>query len=734
MSKILARENISYLISIVILLSTNLIFIQLPLSNTLGYEFSILNALLLVFISGLYSISYVKKNKNDFKLFLIQLISLAFIPLAISIVYSIFTMFCSFIDGLLFYLLIAFPAVFVGSGISMIIIFYTKKFHKSFFVLIIILLAAVPVLEIYFFPQVYFYTPLIGYFPGNIYDEGLSPDWKLFFHQIALLIYFIPIIFLFFKQKELINKRKLLFGSILIVSPIIFYLLSPTFGFTTTYSNLEYSLSKKVVTANTTLHFNNLSESEAKFIALNQQYYFERLQKVLNVKPLKNIDVYLFDSREQKKKLFGAGNADVAKPWQYSIYISKDSWANTLQHELVHVFSAEFGSGIFKLASGFNSAMIEGLAEAVDNNVDNLSVMELTTLAFKNDYKIKITDLFEGLNFFKQNSSLSYTYSGSFFKYLIENYGIEKVKYFYGNGNFEYVFKVDLLTAQKNFETKLDSTDLIGSKSMADYYFGRLSIIQKVCPRFISDRLKKAWQYFNNSDLTEAEKLFNEINSKSLNYSALMGLTEIYLLKDKKQEAINLLNQNLNKFSNSPYYFILQLKLGDLYAQSNNLTLAENLYEKLIDENPSFYLTTIAKVRTELIKENLITNYIGATDSVKYNILLDLNRITYNYNSLISLIDLAGEIKVDYKTFLKNFNKVFILNTVESAFTTFKLSQFMLENFDYTGSRKMASLSIRYKEQNPFINTFQQNYEKANWFYYNGDKVLQTFKYIQQTD
>lgn len=733
MSKILARENISYLISIVILLSTNLIFIQLPLSNTLGYEFSILNALLLVFISGLYSISYVKKNKNDFKSFLIKLISLAFIPLAISIVYSIFTMFCSFIDGLLFYLLIAFPAVFVGSGISMFIIFYTKKFHKSFFILIIILLAAVPVLEIYFFPQVYFYTPLIGYFPGNIYDEGLSPDWKLFFHQIALLIYFIPIIFLFFKQKELINKRKLLFGSILIVSPIIFHLLSPTFGFTTTYSNLEYSLSKKVVTANTTLHFNNLSDSEAKFIALNQQYYFERLQKVLNVKPLKNIDVYLFDSREQKKKLFGAGNADVAKPWQYSIYISKDSWENTLQHELVHVFSAEFGSGIFKLASGFNSAMIEGLAEAVDNNVDNLSVMELTTLAFKNDYKIKITDLFEGLNFFKQNSSLSYTYSGAFFKYLIENYGIEKVKYFYGNGNFESVFKVDLLTAQKNFEAKLDSSDLIGSKSMADYYFGRLSIIQKVCPRFISDRLKKAWQYFNNSDLTEAEKLFNEINSKSLNYSALMGLTEIYLLKDIKQEAINLLNQNLNKFSNSPYYFILQLKLGDLYAQSNNLALAENLYEKLITENPSFYLTTIAKVRTELLKENKITNYIGATDSVKYNILLDLNRVTYNYNSLISLIDLAGEIKVDYKTFLKNFNKVFILNTVESAFTTFKLSQFMLENFDYTGSRKMASLSIRYKEQNPFINTFQQNYEKANWFYYNGDKVLQTFKYIQQT-
>lgn len=731
MSKILARKNISYLFSIVILITFNLIFIQLPLSNSLGYEFSILNALLLVVISGLYSISYIKQNKNDLKSFILQLISFALIPLIISIVYSVFTMFCSFIDGLMFYLLIAFPSVFVGSGISFIIIFYTKKFHKSLFVMILILLSAVPVLEIYFFPQVYFYSPLIGYFPGNIYDEGLSPDWKLFFHQFALFIYFIPLILFFFKQKELINKRKLLVGSVLIIPPIIFYFLSPTFGFTTTYSKLEYSLSKKVETANTSLHFNNLTESEAKFIALNQQYYFERLQKILNVKPSKNIDVYLFDSREQKKQLFGAGNADVAKPWQYSIYISKDSWKNTLQHELVHVFSAEFGTGIFKLASGFNSAMIEGLAEAVDNDVDDLSLMELTSLAFKNDYKIKIADLFEGLNFFKQNSSLSYTYSGAFFKYLIENFGIEKVKNFYGNGDFQSVFKIDLLSAQKNFETKLKSTELIGSKSMADYYFGRLSIIQKVCPRFIADRLKRAWQNLNNSNLAEAEKLFKEINNKSLNYSALMGLTEIYLLKDKKQEAINLVNNNINKFSNSPYYFLLQLKLGDLNAQSNNLTLSEKLYEKLTNENPNFYLTTMAKVRTELIKEDRITNYIGASDSVKYNILLDLNRLTYNYNSLISLIDLAGNIKVNYETFLKNFNKVFILNTVESAFAAFKLSQFMLENFDYTGSRKMASLSIRYKEQNPFINTFQQNYDKANWFYYNADKVLQTFKYVQ---
>ncbi|MCK7517012.1 MAG: hypothetical protein MZV64_04450 [Ignavibacteriales bacterium] len=50
---------------------------------------------------------------------------------------------------------------------------------------------------------------------------------------------------------------------------------------------------------------------------------------------------------QQKKKLFGAGNADVAKPWQYSIYISADSWGTNIKARISpFVFTAEFGSGI----------------------------------------------------------------------------------------------------------------------------------------------------------------------------------------------------------------------------------------------------------------------------------------------------------------------------------------------------------------------------------------------------
>ena len=379
---------------------------------------------------------------------------------------------------------------------------------------------------------------------------------------------------------------------------------------------------------------------------------------------------------------------------------------------MVHVFSAEFGSGVFKLASGFNASMVEGLAEAIDNNFDDFTVDEIASIAYHNGYKTDISSLFSGLNFFRQNSSLSYIYSGAFFHFLIQKYGIKNVKSFYNDGKIEQNFNKDIQSLKNDFDLDLDSSKFHGNKSMADYYFGRLSIIQKVCPRFISDRLMVAWKFLNESRLDEAEKLFNEINQKSLNYSALIGLSEIYRLKNKKEEAVNLLNKDLDKFNGTPYYYNLTLRIGDLYIQTDKINEA------------------IAQVRLDLINNQSIKEYITASDSTRFLMLLGLNKREYNFNSIILLSNLAPILKIDYKNFLKNFDKTFVINSVENSYAAFSLSKYMLNNFDYSNSRKMAALSLRYDSDNPYLTTFKQNFDKVSWFFYNADKVSSTFRYV----
>jgi hypothetical protein len=465
-------------------------------------------------------------------------------------------------------------------------------------------------------------------------------------------------------------------------------------------------------------------------IALNQEYYYSQLFTALQTKPSKKVNVYLFNDREQKKIIFGAGNADVAKPWQYSIYISADSWQNTLKHELAHVFTAEFGSGIFKIASGFNPAIIEGMAESLDGISNDISINDLTALAFNNGYVIDMKSLFTGISFFKSNSMLAYTYSGSFIQYLTKKYGIENVKMFYATGEFETIFKTKIETEQKDFEESINNPDLAAHKTMADYYFGRLSIIQKVCPRYVGARLNNAYEELFEKKYKEAENIFEEINRKTLNYSSLIGLSEIYIKQNKINMAVRLIQNNYNKFNATTYYYNLIFRLGDLYALNFKNDSAAIWYNKIVKDNPNHQLNYLSDTRLSLIEHNKLQEYLDGSDSLKLEVLISLNDKTYNYSSLPLIIGLLQNQNIDYKKSLSIFNKTFIVDNIQSSYSAFKLSQFMLENNDYVNARKYAALSLRFKNGDLFYTAMKEQFEKANWFFKNSDHVLDDLIYI----
>ncbi len=710
------------------ILMVNLILIKLPLTGTFGYEFAAINGLLLVIVSGLLTLKILSDPEYSLPDLLISLVLLVIIPLVVIITKSLLTMFCSFWDGMFFYILIVCTSVLFGTLLAFIIDIFLNRFKKTLFLFLVLLIAFIPVLEIYYLPQVYFYSPLIGFFPGNIYDEGLSPDLKLFLHQLIIVLFSVSTIYLILRYRQFIIKKKYFFIISIFIVTSVFQLNSSTLGLSTTFSKLENALHQNIETERFCLHYEKMSESEAEYIALNIEFYYRELVKSLNVKPSRQIQIYLYNDRLQKKILFGAGNADVAKPWQYAVYISADSWEGTLKHELVHVFSAEFGTGIFRLASGFNPALIEGLAESIEGTADEISLIDFTALAFNHQHAVDINSLFTGFNFFKANSSLSYTYSGAFFTYLIEKYGIGKVKNFYATGDYKLVFNADIKSDKKEFENKLESNSTLNNQAMADYYFGRLSIIQKVCPRYISDRLSEAFNYLSNNKFDKAEKLFKEINSKALNYSALIGLSEIYLKQNKTQSAIQIIENNIDKFKRTPYYSHLIFRLGDLYASNQQDDSSTYWFNKVVIENPNHQLNYLSSSRLSLLEVNKLKKYLNGKDSLRLKILIELNRNQYHYNSVPIIVDLLKHQSANYKSSLSIFNKTFIVDNLESSYAAFKISQYMLSNGDYINGRKYAALSLRFKDNNPFYISMKENFEKANWLYVNASDVLESFK------
>lgn len=489
---IILKNNRSLLIYLIVIFVLNILFLFLPLLNVFGFEFSLANSIILFFVSGIYIINYFENlpglsefSKPELKNTGLTFIVFLIIPLLVSLFYSSFTMICSLKDGFLFYLVITVPSVILGSSVGLLVFTFFRKFRILIFIILTILILTIPLFEFYCNPQVYFFNPVFGFFPGTIYDEGIKVTAKLILYRLLNLMFFSSIVLLVLKSLKKSFPKIFIAVYTIAISALFFY-LSPVFGFSTTNSSLQKELSVNFKTAHFNIYFStDIPNSLAKEIILEHEYDYKILTKFFELQPQGRITSYVFDSSEQKGKYFGSVNADVAKPWLKQVYVSADSYDQTLRHELAHVFTANFGTGIFKVADRLNPAMIEGAAVAAAPFDGDNTIHYMAKLAYQNGYKIKIEHLFRGLNFFGSVSSLSYIYAGSFSKFLIDNFGVIKFEELYSNLNFKEVYKepVDKIThAYYNF---LDSLQIDKNINKAHYYFGRQTIFQKVCPRYV---------------------------------------------------------------------------------------------------------------------------------------------------------------------------------------------------------------------------------------------------------
>ncbi len=733
------KNNRSLLLYLLVIFVINVFFLFFPLINIFGFEFSIANSILLFLISGVYSINFFKKRNgfNHFQLSEIEKIGQEFlcfliVPIIVSVVYSFFNIICSLKDGFLFYLIITAPSVVLGFATGLLTYIYFRRFSVIAFIIITILIMIIPLFEFYFNPQIFFFNPVFGFFPGTIYDEGIKVSIKLILYRCFNLVFFAGAVYIVLKATK-IKYSKIIIGLYAIVIPLLFIYFSPAFGFSITNSKLQGILRKNFETTHFNIYYSrDIPDNLARKIALEHEYDYEILSNLFKVHPNRKITSYIFNSNEQKGSIFGSRNADIAKPWLSQIYISADSYNETLRHELAHVFTAAFGTGLFKVADGLNPALIEGAAVAGAPYYDDNTIHYMAALAYKNNYKIKIAHLFTGLNFFSSVSSLSYIYAGSFSKYLIDKYGIKKFENLYSNLNFHDVYDESVESIANGYYDFLDSLKIVNNANEANYYFGRQTIFQKVCPRYIGERLETARNYFSQRNYSEAKNIFNEILQKSTNYSALIGFSSTLVEENKPGEAANTIANNINKFSHTAYYFNLELRLADLEILNSNISYADSLYQKIFSQNPNRVLYNLADLRVQLSKDSaFIKQYVRGDDYQKFEILIKLDSVKYVYSTIPVLIELAQSTNIDYNVTMLNFQNELKVDNYGSSYAMYILSQYMMDNLDFKNARAIAELAKSYKSDDNYNDILKSNFEKANWFYNNFDRIIKNTKFNQ---
>ncbi len=712
---------------LILLFLFNLLFLQLPLLGVFGYEFSAVNAILIVLFAGLYFIPILKKVRSDpkqaknyYQAIYAAAISFLLIPLLVTLTHSLLTYACSIKDGLLFYLVITTPSVLIGFTLSLISVNLSKKINRIIFILIFILILIIPLFEFYFNPQIYFFNPIFGFFSGTIYDERLSVSTKLIGYRVLNILYFTVIsIFLYKLLLKNSQRNKIIIYVSIILLAVVFIYFSPQLGYSTTFGRLNSDLSGELETEHFIIHYpQELNTKLVKAIAIYHEYDYSELKKFFGFDYPGKINSYLFRDNEQKKKLFGTAAADVAKPWLNCAFITYSDFDATLKHELAHCYSSQFGSGILKVAAWLNPYLIEGVAVAADPVYDDNNINFMASLAYNNGFKPDLNNFFNGLSFYTEASSSSYIYAGSFTSFLIKTYGINKFEQFYKDGIFRNTYKTQLSEVLRKYYSTLSDSEIANRKDEATYYFGRTSIFYKKCPRFVEDRISKAWNSFYIKDYNRSIMFFREALKVTNNYSAIIGYASCLQEKDSLKEAINFLGENINQFRNSAYFYSLELKLADLYSLSNNFSEADTIYSNLVFQHPSRTYFYLANLRLDLMNsDSLLEQYLKGNNFDKFYILKEFNSRKYDYYSIPVMIDLANFFDESYDLFISIFQNKLEVTDFASSYAMYKLSNYMLEHLDFYNARKMAALAMRFKGDKNYESRLQENYYKTNWFY-----------------
>lgn len=210
----------------------------------------------------------------------------------------------------------------------------------------------------------------------------------------------------------------------------------------------DFFNSWKIVESNNfRFHFQNMSDSDIKSYISTREETFQNINKFFKSELPKKIDFFVWESREDAKKLLRA-NLGFAYP---EFCIVHSHYQQTKGHEMTHVIS-HYSTRIVNKTGLIN----EGTAVCFDQSNQN-KVQILKAWLKANDKNISIREIWT--NWKNYPEELSYPLSGLFVKELIDNFGIVKFIEFFSNQTYEnaiLVFgnKFDKMT--KDFEDKIN--------------------------------------------------------------------------------------------------------------------------------------------------------------------------------------------------------------------------------------------------------------------------------------
>lgn len=622
-------------IEIAILLLVSLFCTRIPLFNKLGFEFSATIGFVIGIITPRLIIRRLRQTTQSFWFFFLHSLGLIWflllIPLVIILINAINIKNCHILGGFKFYLLIPYIA---GIYIVSLSIFWGYIFQKRALfacyghLLLSILLGFH---NIIFHPPVFIYHSLIGLFPGPIYDTRISIDRVFIYSRMITLIFTVTMLwgayilshtgrragtdqdsdpgFISGNAQPVFQHGKWKLSIMVVLSCLTIYIWFnlDSWEIRPTRSSIQKTLGGRYETDHFIIYHDMSSGiiDQIELIASDHEFRYLQLSKFFKLESYRKIGSYIYKSPDQKKRLMGARHTSICDPFGYEMHLNFRQFPHgVLKHEMAHIFAASLDP-FFKVS--LMAGLTEGIAEAADWQGNRLTPHQSSKAMHELGRVAEIQKILSAWGFWTGSGARNYNLTGSFVRFLVERYGMDKFKTAFPTGNFEKAYNKSLGTLAKEWETFLEAVPLEPQALIpAEHRFSQPGIFIRPCPHEVSALKDNAYAYFLRNDYFKALELFQHVYEwVPDNPNHLKPILETYIAMENPDEASNVAHEIINHPSASRYLIAeVRQKLGNIYWDQNRLDEAEKIFTSIYELHLSNHIDRSMAVNLHAIRSS----------------------------------------------------------------------------------------------------------------------------------
>lgn len=510
---------------------------QLPLVGVLGYELALWAAVVASFAGLDLGAAYARRRSGSVLRTAVEGVALIWIPLlswgAVSAIRGLWVPTCDWSFGLFSFaaMPLAGGALAAGAGVALGALVGKRPVLGTLLPIgVALALVGIGLARFYAAPPVFSYSPLVGYFPGNLYDERIELRAALGWARLEAALWVVALLAVLACLLEPREGKRWLGKATLAAAALsgatLLHARSGELGYAVDARDIQRELAGRLETAHFVIHYADTPEirRDLQLIAQDHELRFAQVTAALGITPRRKIHSYYFASGDQKAELMGARDVEMAKPWRHEIYLEHRAFPHgSLRHEIAHIVAAEFGDPWFRVSARsvaglpllVNPGLIEGLAVAADwpGSYDRELTPHQATRAMQElGFKPSI-DALLSLRFLSLSSARSYTTAGSFVRFLLERHGAEGLRDLYGSGgDFTAAYGMTAAALQEEWRQQIDRITLSPEQIEATKErFRQVGVFSRPCPHAIATRRARAYEAVANGDRARGVSLLREV-------------------------------------------------------------------------------------------------------------------------------------------------------------------------------------------------------------------------------